>query len=90
MRGRDTFAAGFKAALQQNRMDAKSEIQEIEAAGNWAYCWTHLSVTVTPLKGGSPMRRSGYTLSILRKNPDGKWVLFRDANMLTPEHSTFT
>jgi hypothetical protein len=28
------------------------------------------------------MRRSGYTLSILRKQPDGKWVLWRDANLV--------
>ena len=31
-----------------------------------------------------PPRRSGYTLSILRKKDD-KWELFRDANMLAPE-----
>jgi ketosteroid isomerase-like protein len=28
------------------------------------------------------MRRSGYTLSILRKQPDGQWLLWRDANMV--------
>ena len=33
------------------------------------------------------MRRSGYTLTLLRKEPDGRWVLFRDANLLTPEGS---
>ena len=27
----------------------------------------------------------GNVLSILRKNPDGSWVLFRDANLLTQE-----
>jgi ketosteroid isomerase-like protein len=28
-------------------------------------------------------RRSGRTLSILEKQPDGLWLLIRDANMLT-------
>ncbi len=28
------------------------------------------------------MVRSGYTLTILRKEPDGRWVIFRDANLL--------
>jgi ketosteroid isomerase-like protein len=28
------------------------------------------------------MHRSGYTLSILRKEADGKWRLWRDANMM--------
>lgn len=29
------------------------------------------------------MRNSGYVLTILRKNPDGAWVIARDANLLT-------
>jgi ketosteroid isomerase-like protein len=32
--------------------------------------------------GGDAMRRKGYTLSILRKQADGKWVLWRDANLV--------
>ena len=28
------------------------------------------------------MKRAGYTLTILRKEPDGRWVLARDANLL--------
>jgi len=34
---------------------------------------------------GKPNVRSGYTLTILRKNVDGAWVLARDANLLAPE-----
>ncbi len=29
-------------------------------------------------------RRTGHTLSVLRKQSDGAWVIFRDANMLAP------
>jgi ketosteroid isomerase-like protein len=32
--------------------------------------------------GGEPIRRAGDTLSILRKQPEGKWVLARDANLV--------
>jgi len=87
MRGRDAFGAQFQAALQRFRIESSGEIQEIKMAGDWAYCWTHLSVHLTPLNGGSAMRRSGYTLSIFRKKADGAWVLFRDANLLTPEQA---
>ena len=31
------------------------------------------------------MRRSGPVLSVFRKEPDGSWVLARDANMLSVE-----
>ena len=85
MRGRDAFAAAFQSGLGKVRIEPKSTIQEIQVAGNLAYCWNHLQVVITPLSGGSPMRRSGYTLTVLRIEPDGRWVVFRDANMLTPE-----
>ena len=85
MRGRDRFVASLKAALAQIRIDATSEVQEVQIAGDLAYCWNHLEVTVTPLKGGEPGRRSGYTLTVLRKLSDGRWVISRDANLLTAE-----
>ena len=80
MRGKAAFAAG-QAALKQFRIDATSEVQEIRVLGTWAYCWTQLSVVITPQQGGASVKRAGNTLSILQK-PNGKWVLFRDANML--------
>jgi uncharacterized protein (TIGR02246 family) len=87
MRGRDAFATAFQAALGKVRIEPTSAIQEIQIAGELAYCWNHLQVVITPLQGGSPMRRSGCTLTVLRKEPDGRWVVFRDANMLAPETS---
>jgi ketosteroid isomerase-like protein len=36
---------------------------------------------MTP-SGGERMRHAGNTLSILRKEPSGKWVLARDANLV--------
>jgi len=60
---------------------AVSEIEEIQVAGDWAYLWTELSVTVVPKQGAAPIERQGNTLSILKKR-NGKWLLFRDANLL--------
>jgi len=74
-------------AARQFKLDGKSDIEEIQVAGDWAFAWTRLSVTITPRGPASPMRRSGHTLTIFRKQPDGKWVLARDANMLTAEPS---
>jgi uncharacterized protein (TIGR02246 family) len=85
MRGREAFATAFKMGLQHIRIEPSATIQEIQVAGNFAYSCTHLRVTMTPLQGGTPMRRSGYTLTLFRKEPDGRWVLFRDANMVTAE-----
>jgi uncharacterized protein (TIGR02246 family) len=87
MRGREAFAAACRAVAQHVRIESTATIEEIQVAGNFAHLVNYMTVTLTPLQGGSIMRRSGYTLTILRKEPDGRWVLYRDANMLTPEHS---
>ena len=80
MRGKSAFAAS-QSVLQQFDLDASSEIQEIKVLGDWAFMWTKLSVTITAKKGGESIKRSGPTLSILKKQA-GTWLLFRDANML--------
>lgn len=86
MRGREVFAAGFKQALQEFRLEATSDIQEIRILGDWAYCWNYLVVTMTPISDeNSPTRRSGNVLTIFRQNADGEWVLYRDANLLGTE-----
>jgi len=41
---------------------------------------------VTPSLGGPSVTRAGHTLSMFKKQ-HGKWVLARDANMLTPVSS---
>jgi uncharacterized protein (TIGR02246 family) len=84
MIGKSAFAAAMQAQSGQGRphIEGKSEIQEIQVLGDWAYLWTKLTVVVTPPGGASPVTRAGYTLSILKKQ-DGKWLLARDANMLS-------
>jgi uncharacterized protein (TIGR02246 family) len=79
--GKAAFAAAFRS-MQGLRIDGSSDIVELQVRGDWAYLRNRLTVTITP-PGGSPKTRSGYTLTILRKEPDGKWRLARDANLLT-------
>jgi uncharacterized protein (TIGR02246 family) len=78
--GRREFAAAAQA-MKNVRMEASSNIVELEVLSGWAYLRNHLNVTMTP-PGGKPVRRAGYTLTILRKQPDGRWLLARDANLL--------
>ena len=78
--GKEVFAAGAQG-MKDVRMQGESDIRELEVLGDWAYLRNHLTLTMTPL-GGKPVRRAGYTLTILRKQPDGRWLLARDANLL--------
>jgi uncharacterized protein (TIGR02246 family) len=73
-----TASAGFKPA----HFEATSHIEELQILGDWAFIRNYLDVTMTPAGNAPSERRTGYTLTILRKKPDGKWVLARDANLM--------
>ena len=79
--GKEEFAAAARG-MTDLRIEGSSEIQEIEVFGGWAYLRNRLTITMTPAGGEAMLRRSGYTLSILRKEKDGRWLLVRDANLL--------
>lgn len=85
LRGRDAFANAFLSALRHIRISATSEIQEVRVENDMAYCWNYFQVTATPLDGGPPKRSKGYTVTILRKNRTGNWLVTHDANMLASE-----
>ena len=84
--GREPFGKdAFRAAAEQMknmRFSGAGDIREIQILGDWAYIRNYIEITIIP-PNGNTMHRSGYTLSILRKQADGKWRLWRDANMVT-------
>ena len=81
--GKDAFAAS-SAKMSGVEFDGRHEIQELQVLGDLAYLRNHIDLTVTP-PGGPSSRRAGYTLTIFRRLADGRWVLSRDANLLTPK-----
>jgi uncharacterized protein (TIGR02246 family) len=78
--GKQAFADAAQA-MKAIRMEGTSDIRELQVLGDWAYLRNDITVTMTP-PGGKPVRRAGATLTILRREPDGRWVLARDANLL--------
>lgn len=81
MRGRAGFAEA-QAAQAGIQFDATADIREVRVFGDFAYCWTFLTVVATP-PGGAPVKREGNVLSVLHRQ-DGNWTIFRDANLLAP------
>ena len=85
--GREPFGkAEFEAqskTMEQTRIDGRADIREIRVLGDWAWVRNHIDLTLTPRGDGEPAHRSGYTLSILEKDADGKWRLTRDANLVS-------
>jgi len=83
MRGRARFETNLRQVLNTHRIESTADVQEVVVSGNLAYCWSVLSVRMTPRDGGgAETLRAGSVLTILRKRDDGAWVLSRDANLL--------
>lgn len=80
--GKEAFAAASEG-MRDVRIDGRSEINELRILGDWAYMRSYLEVTMSGPGGGMSGRRSGHTLTIFRKEPDGRWRLARDANLLS-------
>jgi uncharacterized protein (TIGR02246 family) len=90
--GRDGFRAGFLGAHKQNRIRCISELEEVVVVGDVAYTRSRDSLSVIPRDGGNagretggqPTQFAGHRLTVYRKQPDGRWLLARDAHTLSP------
>ena len=85
--GREPFGkqafADISKGLEGVAIEGSNEIVELKVLGDWAFIRNHISIAMTE-PGKAPVRRSGYTLTLLQK--EGlRWRLARDANMLTSE-----
>ena len=78
--GKEAFRQQW-GAMKDTKIAGKSEIRELKVIGGWAYIRNHLDITMT-VRGKGSLRREGHTLTLLRKEPDGRWRLARDANLL--------
>jgi uncharacterized protein (TIGR02246 family) len=85
IRGRVAFAQSMIRVLKDHAVVSSGEIQEVRVSGDLAYCWTNLTVSLSPLEGDLGSTHRGPALSIFRRQPNGSWALARDANMLAPD-----
>ncbi len=82
--GRDGFSANFAAAHQKDRIRCISELEEAVVGGEVAYTRSRDALSVTPRAGGETMQLVGHRITVYRKQPEGRWLLARDAHTLTP------
>lgn len=82
--GPEEFPAGFAAAHQHSRIRCVSELQDVVVAGDVAYTVCRDSLRVTPRGDGAALELAGHRMSVYRRQPDGRWLLARDAHTLVP------
>jgi uncharacterized protein (TIGR02246 family) len=79
--GKQSFAANSRS-MDGVKLEGSADIRELKILGDWAWLRNFIEITITP-PGGETIRRSGFTLTVLSKEPDGRWLLARDANLVT-------
>lgn len=82
--GRDAFPAGFLRGHADFELRCVSEIEEVVVVGEVAYTRCRDSLSLRSRADGAASALAGYRISIYRRQPDGGWLLARDAHTLAP------
>jgi uncharacterized protein (TIGR02246 family) len=80
---RDGFSTNFSAAHQQIRIRCLSELEEVVIVGEVAYTRSRDALHVTSRADGVARQLAGYRMTVYRGQPDGRWLLARDAHTLS-------
>jgi uncharacterized protein (TIGR02246 family) len=81
---RKEFAEGFRQVSAKARIESTQDVRDIRVSGDIAYAWSELSVVLTPNDdAGKKWENSGHVLSVFSRSATGKWLLARDANLMT-------
>jgi uncharacterized protein (TIGR02246 family) len=60
------------------------DVTEVVVNSDWALTRVRLAIEVTATKGARAARFAGPTMSVWRKSEAGRWLIWRDANMVAP------
>jgi uncharacterized protein (TIGR02246 family) len=82
--GKKEFKTAWEGPMKGARVESEANLEECIVRADIACTRTRLAVKITT-PAGKVSRAKGYTLSFFRKQTDGRWLLARDANLLTPE-----
>ena len=83
--GREVFEAAAAAPPPRGQIQGTNEIVELQVLGDWAFLRNRIDVSITPPGATQAERRAGYTLTLVRKEASGRWLLARDANLAAPK-----
>ncbi len=78
---KEFFAGGGGAPF---RFESRVDIQEVVVHGDWAVTRVRLEIEMMPAKDAALVKLAGPTMSVWRKTSDGRWTIWRDANMVAP------
>jgi ketosteroid isomerase-like protein len=80
--GRGDLRAELSGLVDRYRLELSGKARQIQIADGVAYCWAEISLLARPRDGGPAVLQSGPTLLIFERQPDGGWLLARQANLV--------
>jgi len=80
--GKREFLAGSQG--KPYAFDATAEVREVVVNGDWALTRVELAIDFTATEGAKQMRFMGPTMTVWRRAATGRWLIWRDANMVAP------
>ena len=83
--GNNALERALGAFLEAYSERVEYELEEVEVSGDLAFARISESATLLPRSGESPLSVSGMHLTILRRQPDGAWLIARDISSLVDD-----
>jgi uncharacterized protein (TIGR02246 family) len=80
--GKAEFLAG--ASGKPHRFDSSLDVRDVVVNGDWALTRVQLAIELTATRGAKAARFDGVTMSVWRKSATGRWLIWRDSNMVAP------
>jgi uncharacterized protein (TIGR02246 family) len=76
--GRSQIREKLRSLLAQFRFDMHIQTQEVRTAGDWAFARGMYQATLVPKAGGPGIPIDGKFMTILARQSDGSWRIYRD------------
>ena len=75
--GKDAIRSIYQAVLKEYDLSSEGKLMEVEASGDWGYFWSTYKLTATPKVGGQPIRSTGRSVFIVKRELGGAWKIAR-------------
>ena len=76
--GRSQITEKLRSLLAQFRFDMHIQTEEVRSAGDWAFARGNYQATLRPKTGGPEIPINGKFMTILARQSDGSWRIYRD------------
>ena len=80
--GKSGLEEALSAFLGENSETVDYEVAEVEVSDGLAFARIAESTTILPRTGADPFSVKGTHITVLRRQPDGNWLIARDISSL--------